>query len=156
MCALDFIRLDGGAEPRRSEAARPKYNRPSRRGEQTASGKTRGRLITRPSAPNLGVPASAPKATNDFPLNPPLEPASPTVPATTKNENYEDDDDEKCCVVHVVLLRSEFYYPDANQAESLLKPLNCAIGEADTGLDRSSRIESLVRKLQLRPEGLPI
>jgi len=60
----------------------------------------------------------------------------------------------------VVLSMSSSYcqnstYPDANQAESLLKPLNCTIGESDTGLDRSSRIESLVRKLQLRPEGLP-
>jgi hypothetical protein len=90
ICALDFIRLDGGAEPRRSEEARPKYNRRSRRGEQTAPGKTRGRLITRPYTSNLGVPASA---TIDFRLNSPLEPASPTVPTTSKNKNYEDDDD---------------------------------------------------------------
>jgi hypothetical protein len=36
---------------------------------------------------------------------------------------------------------------DATAAESLLtKPFNCTMGEANTGLDRSSRIESLVRK----------
>jgi len=52
--------------------------------------KTRGHLITRPYTSNLGVPASA---TIDFRLNSPLEPASPTVPTTSKNKNYEDDDD---------------------------------------------------------------
>lgn len=35
-----------------------------------------------------------------------LEPASAAVPATSKNEKYEDDDDQKRRVVHVVLLWS--------------------------------------------------
>jgi hypothetical protein len=39
------------------------------------------------------VPASTPKATMIFDFNSPLEPASPTVPTTSKNKNYEDDDD---------------------------------------------------------------